>query len=547
MTNEAPLSILLVDDDVIDRQVVRRAFHKLGESPIIIEAVDSRTAYLQLDGRSFDCILLDYRLPDADGLTIVRTLRGNGLTTPIIVLTGQGDERTAVELMKAGATDYLVKKVMTAEHLSHSVRSAIRIQQAEIRAIQMREESLSRLQFLSEIGRALSSSLDISTLIERILKLLIPKMADWCALDLLDVDGSFYRNVGCLPEQNGWAADVAACWPLADHESVGVAAVVRSQTALVYPPSYTENAPFNLEYLSRRLELSAVSAALCHPISSGEHIFGGLTLVRRAPGTGYSLPEIALVSQINERIGAAFENARLLQLAHEAIRLRDDFLSIASHELRTPLTSMLGYVQLLERNLRRKHSLDERENRAIATIVEQTMRLKKLISSMLDVSRLQNGQLSLEPEPLDLRLIVQEIVAELHPTLSTHRLTLTDVDGVLPVVGDKVRLQQVLLNLLNNAMKYSPQGGAIQVLLNRQPGWASIAISDQGIGIPPESQNYLFNRFFRATNANERRISGIGLGLYVVHQIVVLHGGAISVDSQVGQGSTFTVRLPLAE
>ncbi|NJN16490.1 MAG: response regulator [Oscillochloris sp.] len=546
MTSESPLTILVVDDDAVDRRSVRRAFHTLGESPAIEEAVDSHEAYEKLKTQSFDCVLLDYRLPDADGLAIVRELRRRGLQTPIIVLTGQGDEQIAVELMKAGATDYITKTNLGPEHLSHSVRNAIRIQRAEMRAAYALQDNLERLKFLADVGEELSSSLDIQTLVERLNHLLTPRLADWCAIDVLEVDGGFRRSVAIHPDADpAWLQRLEQGWPLDPDLAPSVAMIVHHRTNLVFPLPNRDFAIGEGE-LRERLREEDVSALICLPILSAERVYGGLTLIRRAPGKPFTLSEIALIRQIAERAGAALENARLYQMARDAVKLRDDFLSIASHELRTPLTSMLGYIQLLERVLRRKHELSEREERALRTITAQTKRLNTLITAMLDVSRLQDGQLSIDREVLDLRPIVERSVAEFQPTLNSHQMVLAKPDEPVLVLGDEVRLQQVLLNLLSNAVKYSPQGGTVAVRVEQNPGWATIAISDEGIGIPRESLDRLFSRFFRASNANERRISGIGLGLYVVNAIVTLHGGTISVDSQIGCGSTFTIRLPLA-
>lgn len=162
---EEQLAILIIDDDMLDRMAVRRALRAAGVAGRVAEADSSGAALALLDQGAFDCILLDYLLPPTDGLTVLRELRARGVTTPIIVLTGQGDERVAVELMKAGASDYLTKEDLAPERLAHSIRSGVRVQRAEVREAQARAESLERMRFLAEASRRLAASLDSATIL----------------------------------------------------------------------------------------------------------------------------------------------------------------------------------------------------------------------------------------------------------------------------------------------------------------------------------------------------------------------------------------------
>jgi signal transduction histidine kinase len=235
--------------------------------------------------------------------------------------------------------------------------------------------------------------------------------------------------------------------------------------------------------------------------------------------------------------------------AEAAVALRDDFLSIASHELRTPVAVLLGNTQLLERVLSSRVRQDTHVRQSFAAIQRQLTRIQALIATMLDVSRIERGHLKIEHDTIDLVALVQAVVDEVRTTTQPHPIELvvpTDPPLDVFVDGDTLRLEQVMFNLLQNAIKYSPDGGPIQVEVRRADNWASVVVTDHGLGIAAEALPHLFERFYRAPEVRSEHISGLGIGLYIVREIVTLHGGDVSVASEQGAGTTLTVRLPLA-
>jgi PAS domain S-box-containing protein len=255
---------------------------------------------------------------------------------------------------------------------------------------------------------------------------------------------------------------------------------------------------------------------------------------------------------ISERKRAEIEREQLLareqearRLAEEAVRLRDEFLSVAAHELKTPLTSLLGNIQLMQRRALRDGDLPEPAQRSLRVANDQAARLNRMVLALLDVSRIEQGQLSIERAPLDLCDLVRRVVDECRLAAEGRSIELICPTGPLMVAGDALRLEQVLQNLIQNAVKYSPAEKPIVVEVELRGARACIAVRDQGMGIPREAVPRLFQRFYRASNAEEQYISGLGIGLYVVKEIVSLHGGEVSVESAEGAGSTFTVCLPL--
>jgi len=233
--------------------------------------------------------------------------------------------------------------------------------------------------------------------------------------------------------------------------------------------------------------------------------------------------------------------------AERANRMKDQFLTVAAHELRTPLTTLMGQAQLFERRAGREGYLNERDHRTLRVINDQVARLNKLVQALLDISRLEMGQLSIDHAPLDVCELVRRVVREIGLTAEDRRIELVCPDESIVIDGDELRLEQVMQNLIQNALKYSQAPNPIRVAVTPEADAGYITVQDWGMGIPRDELPNLFKRFYRAKNVEDQHISGMGIGLCVVKEIVALHGGTVEVDSCEGEGSTFSVRLPLAE
>ncbi|HSM38954.1 MAG TPA: HAMP domain-containing sensor histidine kinase, partial [Candidatus Limnocylindrales bacterium] len=268
------------------------------------------------------------------------------------------------------------------------------------------------------------------------------------------------------------------------------------------------------------------------------------------PGLGHGEARLALA--IAERAGPALDNAILWadlqeQVAREqqAQRAKDDFLSIVSHELRTPLTSIQGYSQLLEARMRDSSSAKEQSQLRI--IRTQVARMRRLVEDLLDVSRIdRRGGVSIEPEPIDLAEELREAAAR---TEREHRDRHVDLQlpGTLPIVADRDRIGQVLTNLLDNAVKYSPEGGPVVARAEARGDWIELSVADEGVGVTPAQAELIFERFFQADDdAGARRFGGLGLGLYITRAIVLAHGGEIRAEPNwsAGRGTVISVKLP---
>jgi signal transduction histidine kinase len=269
-------------------------------------------------------------------------------------------------------------------------------------------------------------------------------------------------------------------------------------------------------------------------------VLGSLFVAARVGGRPFEQEEQQVITNFAFQLGIAADNARLFESQQEALKVKDQFLSIVSHELRTPLTTIKGYAQML----RRKLADDEESERFANTIDAQTSRLGRLVDDLLDVTRFSRGQFELKQQRTELHPLLDDIMSRFQLVTTKHTLMLDADPDPMEGDWDRDRLEQVLNNLVSNAVKYSPDGGTITIRAHRNNSKAIISVQDQGLGIPEEDQRQLFERFFRGT-AERQDIQGLGLGLYVTRRIVEAHGGQITVRSRIGEGSEFRVSLPL--
>ncbi|MBI4498732.1 MAG: PAS domain-containing protein [Chloroflexi bacterium] len=270
------------------------------------------------------------------------------------------------------------------------------------------------------------------------------------------------------------------------------------------------------------------------------------------PGVGRDVPyrvsAIPLLSHCGEVHGAVV-SVRDSTEQKDWERQREEFLSMVVHDLRNPLTAALGYAYLLQRGLSRAARPDPRQIDAIETIVEQLTRMNAMLGELREAARAERALLGLRPQPCDLVPLVRRVAAAHGTATDRHHVSVEVAPGAERLVGawDPCRIEQVVEELLRNAITYSPAGGSIQVRLERAGREAVVVVSDQGVGIPPERVPRLFDRYHRVPGAGAHSGEGLGLGLAIGYQIVTRHGGRMWVESTPGQGSAFSFTLPLDE
>lgn len=409
-----------------------------------------------------------------------------------------------------------------------------------------------RSAFLAEAGDLLSRSLDLDTTLQNLAHLAVPFLADVCAVSMRE-EG----HIRLVAVTDRSRAGTAAGLLRAAHEHFGTP----EGRGLPIPRVLgTGRAELHEELDTPRLERLAdgqpgilrlavptgLSSAMFVPLNVRGETLGVLTFLAAGSGRHFGAEDLRLAEDLARRAALAIDNAHLYREAHQAVLLRDEFLSIASHELKTPLTSLHLQAQSMARMLEAGRTpTPQQVERKVGSISRQVDRLEGLINELLDVSRITSGRLHFDLEEVDLGRLVGEVTEQFEDDV--RRADSALVTALDPgVVGrwDPMRLEQVVVNLLSNALKYGG-GRPIHVRVTAEDGAGVLVVADRGLGIPAEDLGRIFERFERAVPL--RNYGGLGLGLWISRRVVEGLGGTIEVESTVGEGSTFTVRLPLAE
>lgn len=311
--------------------------------------------------------------------------------------------------------------------------------------------------------------------------------------------------------------------------------------------------------------LSQRRSVLTHEVSEAESIDGtpanvqlavpiqlageitGLITLETQHRREISPEDIAFVERLADRAAVAINNARLYEQIQAANDAKSEFVSLVAHELRVPMTSIKGYADLIVSGV--AGPLSEQQAQFLQVIRRNLVRMSALISDLSDINRIESGRMVFNVKPFDISETIADVVGSLQERLDARQqtLTVTVADGLTAVSADAARVGQVLTNLLSNANKYTPDGGAIAIEAVRQADYVAVSVQDNGIGISEENQKKLFTQFFRAEDTAVREQQGWGLGLSIVRRMVEAQGGQIQFSSTIGQGSTFTFTLPLAK
>jgi PAS domain S-box-containing protein len=453
-------------------------------------------------------------------------------------------------------TDLIIdKRKNGTEYQIHSTFFPITLNKQDVFYVQMQYETTEQkrreeqnLKFLAEASKILSSSLNFTTTLTTIGNLLVPQIADWCTVEILD-ENNVLQPLVILhkdPKKIQWlrALREKGLFNLAD--SRGLPNVIRTGEAEFYP-IITDDMLVAAAVTKQQLTLLSslgVFSAIIVPIFSQGKAIGGITLVNAESKRRFSQTDFVMIKELGSRISLAIDNARLYKEAQDAIAVRDEFISVASHELKTPVTSLKVYTQVLTQQAREKGDITL--EKYLFKMDDQINKLTKLIHDLLDISKIEIGKLSYSKSYFSIDSIVRDIVEDLQRITSRHRLIIEGKTNG-KVYGDKDRIGQIIINLLTNAIKYSPKANKVLIYLSHSKRKIYISVTDFGIGIDPISKDKIFQRFYQVNNIEERTFPGLGIGLYLSQEIAKKHGGIIKVKSQKGKGSTFTLILPIAK
>ena len=327
---------------------------------------------------------------------------------------------------------------------------------------------------------------------------------------------------------------------------VGPSALITWRVFERQVPMYVADAPSAVPEHAEAYRSAGVGPMLAAPITAGDQRLGVLAVyARRHPI--FAEDDLDMVQLIAGQAAVLLEarmlidDAARVRAVEESARLKEDFVSAAAHDLKTPLTTIVAQAQLLQRRAEREGRTAELPG--LQRLVREAAQLSRLVEDLLDASRLERGALPIHRERVDLAAVVRDVVARDRP--GRERVELL-VDGDASGEFDRERVAQLVDNLVENALKYSPAESPVMVRIGASAGEARISVTDRGIGIPPEDIPHVFDRFRRGSNVDHRRFSGIGLGLYICRGIVEQHGGRIWAESVPGRETAFHASLPLA-
>jgi signal transduction histidine kinase len=530
-------NILIVDDLPEKLLVFKTILEELDQNLIMVRS--GSEALREILQREFAVILLDVNMPDIDGLETGRLIRQykKSAHTPIIFITAYADEMQTAQGYSLGAVDYILSPVVP-DVLRSKVRVFVDLYQMQQRTRAMAgeqvararaeaaraaaEETTRRSNFLARASHELGSSLDLEQGMRRLLDLVVPEMADGAAL----------------------VVDAETDRPLLFHKKDSIEAV-SDYGALPEPLRAA------LQRVVRE-GLPHEGDVVCYPLRTGERTLGALALT-----SDRSSPDLVTFQELAGRAAIALDNARLYQsLEREIVRSRaaeeklqdasrrkDEFLAMLSHELRNPLAPIRNAVEVI----RRLAPPDPKLTMARDVVDRQVTLLARLVEELLDVSRISQGKIALKKEPVELSRIVSHSVETARPLIDARAQTLSVSVPPAPVwlSADFARLSQVVANLLNNAAKYTGEGGRIELTADAGEGEATISVRDNGTGIESALLPKVFDLFVQGDRALDRGQGGLGIGLTLVKRLVELHDGTVAVASEgPNRGSTFTVRLP---
>lgn len=522
------LRALLVEDSVTDALLLERELRASGYEPVV-ERVDTPAALAAaLAHAPWDIVISDYALPGWSGTDALAMVQEAGVDLPFILVSGAIGEEIAVQAIKAGAHDYLLKDRLA--RLPAAVAHALE----EVALRRERRRSRAALAFLVQASTRLAQSLDQAAIADTLITLAVPLLADVALLDLVVAPERLHR--------------VAASESAARMNAASAAPIVTVDA--VTEPVATEAMRARVTVLREAGGACGVPclSVLSVPLAARGEIVGVITLAVGSPQRSFATADVALAEELARRASLALENARLYRQAREAVAARDEFLLIAAHELKTPLTPLLLQVQTLVRAapaaMAGPRAVDFRSD--LDATFHHVQRLTRLVDQLLDVSGLGADRLQLVRERLDLAAFVAEIAEAFRPQ-AVEAGCAFDVRAPGSVWGcwDRTRLAQVLANLFSNAFKFGA-GKPVDVRVEHKGARARLQIRDRGHGIAPADRGRIFGRFERAVSV--RRYGGFGLGLWVARLVVEAHGGTISESSATGEeGATFTVELPIEE
>jgi signal transduction histidine kinase len=435
-------------------------------------------------------------------------------------------------------------EIEVARALGHLAAAALRTADLHSQQTLREQQAL----FLARAASALAASLDYHETLKTVAQLAVPHIADWCAVDIINASGTLEQVALAHvdPARVAFAREFTRKYPPDAASASGAHAVVRSGRSFLLPHLTDEMIAQGGRSDAHRADIRAlrITSYMVVPLRTRQGIVGALTFVSAESGRHFSEADVQFAETVADRAAISIENARAYDEARRANQLKDEFLATLSHELRTPLNAILGYAQML-----RTGAISEGRRAGALEVIERNSRvLAQIVEDILDVSRIISGKLRLTVQRVDVQQLAADALATVAPAAERKGVRLgSRLDpAVGPIQADQDRLHQVLWNLLANAVKFTPTGGAVDLIVSALPdGGVELSVVDTGAGIAPEILPFIFERFRQGDSRSIREHGGLGLGLSIARNLVEMHGGTIHAASEgAGKGATFSVRLP---
>lgn len=540
--SRGPIKVLLVEDNPGDARLLRELLNETGGSEFELVHVERLGEALSALGKQpFPVMLLDLSLPDAQGLGNITQVSRHAEGTAIVVLTGLNDEEVAVKALQQGAQDYLIKGQVDGQLLVRSLRYSIERQKTE-EVLKARNRELS---ILREISETILGCLDLRAVLDNILERAM-------------LSGSFDLGNIRLLDGSGEMLEVGAARGYRDPENIlKHRKISRSSdgASSAFGRRLFEE-PCILEDVQtcrglRTLKLEGVQSFVQVPVRADDEVLGTIQLASRTQRK-FKPEEVNLLTTIGNQIGIAAQRLRLYEETRrqaveleKANKMQADFTAMIAHDLRSPLMSITGIAEVMLGGM--FGGVSDEQKKWVGKILATGRSMITLVSDFLDLSKLEAGYIDVNKEAIDLgKLMAQTVENYLILAQDKKICLISSIDPSIPrVQADSRRLDQVLSNLISNAIKFCSEGGQIEVAASRADATeARISIKDNGAGIPAEEMGQLFTKYRQCSNIT-RKGQGTGLGLVICKMIVEAHGGKIWVESELSKGSTFTFSLPL--
>ena len=573
--------ILVVEDSATQAAALAHLLEQQGYDVVVARAGERAMELVRKD--QFDLVLSDVVMPDISGYEVARRVKDDPKLRdlPVVLLTSLNDPLAIVRGVASGADSYVTKPYLP-ERLLARVRAAIdrprrsadatpalpvdvtllgstftiaadtehilglvvlsyedlMLTSAAVRAAER------RARFLAEAGELLSASNDADQVLKDLARLAVPSIADVCIVDALNEDGSL-RRVEVVRADNTMSELAASLETPVPDGTLPLSTRIAPPRVFLDVPDVTTGEGAALAALGVRCFVSA-------PLIARGETVGALTLISASRGRSYGDDDVDLATDLARRAALAVDNARLYQLAQQATRARDDVLGIVSHDLRNPLNTInMAAAFLLDvigpEGLTIPSGSPDGPPLSLPPkleiIVRAVRRANSLIEDLLDVTRIDAKRLAVDPAMVDGQSLLDEALLDAGSNTSDAGITVSHAweGDAASVSADRGRIFQVFSNLVGNALKFTPNGGRIDVRGRISGDEAVFTIADTGAGIPAENLPHLFDRFWQA---RETRRAGAGLGLYIARGIIEAHGGRLWVESTLGVGTTFSFTLP---